>query len=70
MDSSLNREILTWITNSSVYLGVNLLEINLMCAHGASMAAALGYTISSEDYQSCRAECRLACQRHGACEQL
>ena len=70
MDSSLNQAILSWITTSKLYEGVNLLEINLMCAYGASMASALGYTISSEDYQTCRSNCHLACQRHGACEQL
>lgn len=70
MDSKLNGEILTWIANSSLYDGVNLLEINLICSHGASMAVALGHSISSEDFQSCRTDCHLACQRHGACEQL
>lgn len=71
MDSHLNGEILTWITNSSLYDGVNLLEINLICSHGASMAHALGQiSISSEDFQRCRTDCHLACQRHGACEQL
>jgi len=70
LNSSLNQAILSWITTSKLYAGVNLLEINLMCAYGASMASALGYTISSEDYQTCRSNCHLACQRHGACEQL
>mmetsp|Transcript_64571 Transcript_64571/g.78970 ORF Transcript_64571/g.78970 Transcript_64571/m.78970 type:complete len:240 (+) Transcript_64571:3-722(+) len=70
MDESLNKEILTWISNSSLFEGVNLLEINLMCAHGASMATALGYSISPEDFQTCRTDCLHACERHGACEQL
>ncbi|CAK9105596.1 unnamed protein product [Durusdinium trenchii] len=71
MSTPLNQQVLSEITTSDLYAGVNFLEINLICAYGTSMAIALGYTtISSQDFQSCRSSCRLACKRHGACEQL
>ena len=68
LHSGLNREVLSWI-QSDLYSGVNFLEVNLICAFGASMGIALGNTgISGRDYGHCRDSCRMACVRHKACE--
>merc|ERR1712039_113340 len=63
----LNPEILQWVLHGQTYRGVNLLEINLICAKGTSISRALGASVSETDEHTCMSTCAGWCKKYG-CE--
>lgn len=69
LSAELNSEIYSWLTTSQLYQGVNLLEINLACGYGMSIASVLGADTSG-DADRCKQHCKTACEKQGACKQM
>mmetsp|Transcript_71076 Transcript_71076/g.179925 ORF Transcript_71076/g.179925 Transcript_71076/m.179925 type:complete len:448 (+) Transcript_71076:80-1423(+) len=63
----INLNILRWLKTSDKLTGVNLLEVNLVCAYGPSIASALGAVVTPADRDMCRASCAEACKVLGTC---
>lgn len=64
LNADLNHDILDWI-GQGVYGGVNLLEVNTVCAYGPDMAVQLGSTVSSADLNTCKIACEYGCKKYG-----
>jgi len=67
-DIDLNHDVLTWLTTSPLYDGVNFLEMNTICGWGVSVARALGTTVTDDDEDKCNQACVDACQVLNACD--
>eukprot|EP00416_Gambierdiscus_australes_P039205 CAMPEP_0171104742 /NCGR_PEP_ID=MMETSP0766_2-20121228/61239_1 /TAXON_ID=439317 /ORGANISM="Gambierdiscus australes, Strain CAWD 149" /LENGTH=306 /DNA_ID=CAMNT_0011565415 /DNA_START=210 /DNA_END=1130 /DNA_ORIENTATION=+ len=63
--ASLNPQILAWIRPGDTLKGVNLLEINLICATGQAISAALGALVTESDRDSCSQACSQFCKKFG-----
>jgi len=63
LSADLNKDILSWI-DQGVYTGVNLVEVNNVCAYGPDISSKLGATVSSADRTACNAACRGGCAKY------
>lgn len=61
----LNPDIVQWLTHGDILRGVNLLEINLVCASGVLISKALGAVVSESDQNTCISHCQNWCKKHG-----
>merc|ERR1712008_370752 len=61
----LNPDVVQWLKNGDLLKGVNLLEINLICASGAMISKALGAVVSESDQQTCIQHCQDVCKKYG-----
>jgi len=64
LDADLNHDVLKWI-GQGLYDGVNLLEVNTVCAYGPDIASKLGAAVSDADLKICRAACEYGCEKYG-----
>lgn len=60
----LNPEIVRWLTETDLLSGVNLLEVNLICASGILISTALGATVTENDRNTCIHDCVQWCKRY------
>merc|ERR1719281_1094629 len=63
--ATLNPEIVEWIKGGKLLNGVNLLEVNLVCASGLEIAAALGKNLLEADKAQCAKICTDICAKYG-----
>lgn len=63
--AALNPEILSWAKDGATLKGVNLLEVNLICATGISISRAFGATVSDSDQKTCISDCSGWCKKYG-----
>jgi len=63
LSADLNRDVLSWVENG-IYKGVNLLEVNTVCAYGPDISLKLGATVSPSDLNTCRAACQRGCYKY------
>lgn len=64
LDADLNHDVLQWI-GQGVFDGVNLLEVNTVCAYGPDIAVKLGASVSASDLNTCRQACETGCKKYG-----
>lgn len=64
LNADLNHDVLQWV-GEGLYSGVNMLEVNTICAYGTDIASQLGATVSDADVTTCRAACAYGCHKYG-----
>lgn len=63
LDASLNDDVLAWV-QGGMLTGVNLLEINSVCARGTDISAALGASVTVADFNTCTRACKNGCSKY------
>jgi len=63
LNADLNKDVVSWVDNG-IYTGVNLLEVNTVCAYGPDISLKLGATVSLSDLNTCRAACQRGCDKY------
>jgi len=62
--AALNPDVVQWLQTGDLLKGVNMLEINLICASGILISKALGAVVSENDQNTCISHCQDACKKY------